>query len=83
MKVITKKDIEDLRKQFDKYTARAEQYEFPMLMLVDLKFKGTEKAIKSGKYNIEENQKDLRAMFRVVLGTMHKDFKEYEEEKWL
>ena len=80
MKTITKEDIAELRKDFDKYTETAEQYEFLKLMIIDIKFKKTEEAIENGTCDVKENQKELRAMFRVILKTIGKDFSEYVEE---
>jgi len=80
MKTITKEDIKNLRTDFDKYTETAEQYQFPMLAMVDIPFRKTIERIENGTYNIEENQKDLRAMFRCVLRVIGKDFSEYVEE---
>lgn len=38
-----------------------------------------DKIVKAGKV---ENQKDTRAMFRVVLRTIGEDFSEYEDCNW-
>lgn len=79
---ITKKDIIELRKKFDNYTAYAEQSMFPFLALIDIRMSTTEKAINDETVDIYDTdvQKDLRAMFRVVLKTIGEDFSMYEEK---
>lgn len=79
MKQIKEEDIVELRKEFDNYTKTAEQHEYVILAMVDVNFRKTQELIKKGSYKIEDNQKDLRAMFRVVKKVMHKDFSDYVE----
>lgn len=73
MKEVTMDDYKQLRKDFEEYTDRAEQHEFPMLFMLDVKMQNTAENFE--KYS----QKDLRAMFRVVLKVIGKDFSEYKE----
>lgn len=78
MKQITVEDCVNLEEQFDAYCETAEQREFPMLFMVEQRLKLTVQHIQSvGKV---ENQHDIRAMFRVVLNMIGKDFSEYVEE---
>lgn len=77
MKEITIQDCLDLQKKFKQYCDRAEQHEFPLLMMIDLKMATSiEKIREDGKV---ENQEDIRAMFRVVLRAIGEDFSEYDE----
>jgi hypothetical protein len=80
--MITNDDVKQLRKDFDNYVKTAEQYQFVVLMMIDIKFEQTEKEIASGEFNIEENQPELRAMFRCILKVMGKDYSEYEESEF-
>lgn len=80
MKVITYDDIKKLREKFDNYTKTAEQHEFPKLLMIDIPFRKTIERIEKNDYNIEENQKDLRAMFRVILKVIGEDNSEYKDE---
>lgn len=80
--MITNDDIKQLRQDFNNYVKIAEQHQFVVLMMVDIKFEQTEKEIASGEFNIEENQSELRAMFRCILKVMGKDYSEYEEPKF-
>lgn len=78
MKAITVQDCEDLKQKFDKYCETAEQHQFPLLLMINLKMDATMEHIKeAGKV---ENQKDIRAMFRVVLRVIGEDPTEYKEE---
>lgn len=79
MKEITVQDCLKLKKNFDKYCKTAEQHEFPMLMIVNIKMDTTIEKVKAdGKV---KNQKDIRAMFRVVLKLTGQDFSEYIEKE--
>lgn len=77
MKEITLEDVRELRKQFDAYTETAEPYEFPFLLLIDIKFATTLKQYE--ETGVIDNQKEARAMFRVVLKTIGGDPSEYAE----
>jgi hypothetical protein len=77
-KEITLQDCEDLYKRFEKYTETAEQHEFPHLLMVHMMLNRTMSRLRMvGKV---EDQKDARAMFRVVLATIGEDNSEYEED---
>ncbi|MBR5862168.1 MAG: hypothetical protein IKZ08_02450 [Bacteroidales bacterium] len=78
-KVITVQDCTDLYAQFMKYTETAEQHEFPRLAMVHMMLNRTIAHLNA--VGTVENQKDARAMFRVVLKTIGKDASEYEEEE--
>ena len=77
MKTITIEDCKELHNEFNRYAENAEQHEFPILIIVDLKLRHTiEKYEDAGCI---EDQKEARAMFRVVLKIIGKDYSEYEE----
>lgn len=78
MKNVTVEECLNLQKKFKKYCETAEQHEFPLLMMVDLKMSATIQHIE--EIGVIENQKGIRAMFRVVLRTIGEDFSEYLEE---
>ena len=65
MKEITKQDCFDLKTKFDKYCETAEQHQFPLLLMVNIKLDQTLDDIK--KFNKLPSQETCRAMFRVVL----------------
>lgn len=71
----TKEDVLALREELLQYTEKAEQHEFPKILLVHLKM----------NQSIDQfdklTTKDLNAMFRVVYGIIGKDFSEYKEEE--
>lgn len=72
---ITKEDVLALREELLQYAEKAEQHEFPKILLVHLKMnQSIEKFDKL-------TTKDLNAMFRVVYGIIGKDFSEYKEEE--
>lgn len=77
MKEITVQDCVQLREKFLKYCDTAEQYQFPMLAMINVKLDSTLDVIQ--KENKVTNQKEARAMFRVVLKIIGEDFSEYEE----
>ena len=64
MKVITRKDCEYLKEKFKAYIKVAEQHEFVRLMTIDIMLEKTWKDLDN---QLKNNQKDLRAMFRVIL----------------
>lgn len=76
MKEITVEDCIKLKEDFDNYTKTAEQYEFAHLAMIQLKLDVDIEKIKNEGV---KDQKDTRAMFRVVLRAIGKDFSEYEE----
>ena len=79
MKEITVQDCLSLQKKFNSYTETAEQRQFVMLLMVDIKLQATIERIKEvGKV---ENQKEARAMFRVVLQIIGEDYSQYEEDE--
>lgn len=78
-KQITIDDCRELRKKFENYCNTAQQHQFPLLLMIDLKMQATlEKVEEAG---VVENQKDMRAMFRVVLKTIGESDEEYQEEE--
>lgn len=77
MKEITVQDCVQLREKFLKYCDTAEQHQFPMLAMINVKLDSTLDVIQ--KENKVTNQKEARAMFRVVLKILGEDFSEYEE----
>ena len=77
MKEITVQDCVQLREKFLKYCDTAEQHQFPMLTMINVKLDSTLDVIQ--KENKVTNQKEARAMFRVVLKIIGEDFSEYEE----
>lgn len=79
MKTITLESVNELKKEFEAYTKTAEQNEFPLLLIIERKMAQTFEVIEKNAGYIEENQSELRAMFRVVLSCMGKDTSEYEE----
>ena len=75
---ITVQDCEELYTRFKKYTETAEQPEFPRLAMVNFMLDKTMSRLRmTGKV---EDQKDARAMFRVVLTVIGGDKSEYEED---
>ena len=64
MSVITRENCEHLREKFNAYAEIAEQHEFVRLMAVDAMLEKTWKDLDN---QLKNNQKDLRAMFRVIL----------------
>lgn len=78
MKKITLEDCENLLSRFLAYTDTAEQHEFPILAMVNMKLETTmEKLREAGGV---ENQSEARAMFRVILKVIGGDYSEYMEE---
>ena len=79
MKIITVQDCEELKQKFDKYCETAEQHEFPILAIINMKMDATMEHIRDA--GEVADQKDIRAMFRVVLRTIGEDSTEYQEEE--
>ena len=74
---ITVGDCENLYQRFMKYTETAEQHEFPLLAMINLKLDATMKRVR--ETGAVWSQKDARAMFRVVLRVIGGDASAYEE----
>lgn len=79
MKEISIEDVLELKEKFDKYLVTAEQHEFVILTMIDLKLNNTIKMIQSNNNKIKD-QKEARAMFRTILKVIGKDCSEYEEK---
>ena len=76
MKNITLDDCRELKKKFDRYCNTAEQYQYPLLLMVDVNVMHTiEQYEQAGKI---DNQKEANTMFRCVLKVMGEDYSEYE-----
>ncbi len=73
---ITVEDCVALREKFIKYIDTAEQHEFPMLFMIHRMLNST---IEKIKIHGITDQKDMRAMFRVVLKTIGEDYSAYLE----
>lgn len=78
MKTITIEDCKELYNEFNRYADNAEQHEFPRLIMIDLKLQDTIDQYEEA--GCIEDQKEARAMFRVVLKIIGKDYSEYEED---
>lgn len=76
-KEITVQDCIELKEKFDKYTETAEQHEFVILAMVDMRLTNSINIIT--ETNKVKDQKEARAMFRTVLKVIGKDYSEYEE----
>ena len=79
MDEITLQDVYDLKKQFDDYTETAEQHKFGLLAFIDFKLSKTINHYEEVGY--VDDQKDAKAMFRVVLKTIGKDDSKYKKDK--
>ena len=79
MKTITLEDVKDLRCKFDEFleTQELEQNMFPIILPIDLKFNNTLERYE--KINGIDDQKEARAMFRLIITIMGKDNSEYQE----
>ena len=78
MREITQQDCEELYGKFTQYCETAEQHEFPILATVNLRLDATMQFIRENNKMID--QKQARAMFRVVLKVIGEDYSEYEED---
>ena len=77
MKTITVEDCRNLRERFMEFANKQEQHAFPFLAMTNLRIDTTLEAIeKDGEV---KNQKDINAMFRVVLRVMGEDYSAYKE----
>lgn len=77
-KVITVKDCEELTKKFIAYTETAEQHEFAKLVIIQSALLKTMREIHKTCEVLD--QKEARAMFRVVLSAIGDDISEYKED---
>ena len=80
MKNITREDIVNLRKEFDEFIKTSNPMLFPLILMTDLNFTRVETRIMSGEYVIEDNQYELRSIFRSILQLMDRDFSEYMDD---
>jgi len=80
-KVITVQDCDELYAKFKKYTETAEQHEFVILAMINKKLDMT--MIHIHAFNEVPDQKEARAMFRVVLKAIGEDASEYTEENYI
>lgn len=76
-KEITVQDCDELHAKFMKYTETAEQHEFPRLAMVNYMLDKTLAQLRPT--GVVKDQKEARAMFRVVLKTIGEDTSAYEE----
>lgn len=79
-KEITIKDCEELQEKFKRYCVTAEQHEFPMLIILNVKMDSTINHIKTVGRIL--NQKNVRAMFRAVLKFIGEDYSIYNESEY-
>ena len=77
MKTITMADCRELYNRFIKYAETAEQYEFAKLAMINMMLDAT-----MARWSDPVNQKEARAMFRVVLGAIGEDITSYKEENY-
>lgn len=77
-KVITVQDCDELYAKFKKYTETAEQHEFVILAMINKMLDMT--MIHIHAFNEVTDQKEARAMFRVVLKAIGQDASEYAED---
>jgi len=76
--MITLNDCKELYNRFLKYTETAEQHEFVKLALIHHNFELT-----LSRWSDPINQREARAMFRVVLGAIGGDITPYKEKNCL
>lgn len=76
-KEITVQDCDELYDKFKKYTETAEQHEFPRLAMIHFKLDATLAQLRAS--GVIKDQREARAMFRVVLKTIGEDASAYEE----
>lgn len=72
---ITMADCKELYNRFTKYTETAEQHEFAKLAMINMMLDTT-----MARWSDPIDQKEARAMFRVVLGAIGGDITLYKEE---
>ena len=78
MKTITLEDCHELEKKFREYTKTAEQHEFTLLLMIDMKLTQTLMNYESTGEVVDQNS--ANAMFRVVLKVIGEDYSEYMED---
>lgn len=78
MKTITLEDCHELEKKFREYTKTAEQHEFTLLLMIDMKMTQTLMDYESTGEVADQNS--ANAMFRVVLKAIGEDYSEYMED---
>ena len=74
---ITMTDCRELYNRFIKYTETAEQHEFAKLAMINMMLDTT-----MARWSDPIDQKEARAMFRVVLGAIGEDITLYKEENY-
>ena len=74
MKTVTVEALNALIDRFKKYTETAEQSEFVRLAMVQMMID------KTAVNEIVKNQKEARAMYRVIARVIFEDCTEYEEQ---
>lgn len=79
MKTITLEDCHELEKRFREYTKTAEQHEFAILLMLDMKLTQTLMNYESTGEVADQNS--ANAMFRVILRAIGEDYSEYMEEQ--
>ena len=72
---ITLNDCRELYNRFIQYTETAEQHEFAKLAMINMMLDTT-----MAHWSDPINQKEARAMFRVVLGAIGGDITPYQED---
>lgn len=77
MQEIRMADCKELYNRFTKYTETAEQHEFAKLAMINMMLDTT-----IARWNDPINQKEARAMFRVVLEAIGEDITPYKEENY-
>ena len=77
MPEITLEDCKELLAEYEEFCNRQEQHAFPALAAINLRIDATIELLEENIHAV--TQKDLRAMFRVVLKIMGKDCSKYNE----
>lgn len=75
MLTITREDIWKLRRRFEAYCKTAEQYQFPLLLIIDAKMKRTLRYYSNPDRVVD--QENMNAMFRTVLHVIGEDNSAY------
>lgn len=78
MKIITVEDCHELKNKFTNYCKNAEQHQFSQLAVINKTLNAT--ITKIDRDGEVKNQKEARAMFRVILKIIGEDFSEYKED---
>ena len=77
MKIITIEDCRSLKKKFYQYCETAEQHEFVLLTILQMKLDKTLETIE--KDGMVKDQKEARAMFRTILLVVGENADDYAE----